>query len=174
MLKQKWGENAPYHFQSWGNPIIRHKYTADPATMTAGDRLWVYTGHDVAGKQQGYTLRDWCVFSTTDMVNWTEYPTPLKITDFTWDKSGAAYAAHVVERNGKYYFYVSTNGSGIGVAVADRPEGPFKDALGKPLLTNEDCKGATHYWACIDPAVFIDDDGQAYIFWGNRFVIMPS
>lgn len=168
VLKQKWGENAPYHFQSWGNPIIRHKYTADPATMTAGDRLWVYTGHDVAGKQQGYTLRDWCVFSTTDMVNWTEYPTPLKITDFTWDKSGAAYAAHVVERNGKYYFYVSTNGSGIGVAVADRPEGPFKDALGKPLLTNEDCKGATHYWACIDPAVFIDDDGQAYIFWGNR------
>jgi beta-xylosidase len=74
----------------------------------------------------------------------------------------------VVERNGKYYRYISTNGSGIGVAVADRPEGPFKDALGKPLLTNADCTGATHDWVCIDPAVFIDDDGQAWIFWGNR------
>ena len=113
-------------------------------------------------------MKDWCVFSTTDMENWTEYPTPLSIADFVWDKTGAAYAAHVVERNGKYYFYVSTNGSGIGVAVANSPQGPFKDALGKPLLTNEDCKGSTHYWACIDPAIFIDDNGQAYIFWGNR------
>jgi len=57
--------------------------------------------------------------------------------------------------------------SGIGVAVADRPEGPFRDALGKPLLTNADCFASTHSWACIDPAVFTDDDGQAWIFWGN-------
>lgn len=168
ILKRKWGENAPYRFVSKGNPIITHKYTADPAAMVKGDTLWLYTGHDFAGKQQKYDLKDWCVFSTTDMENWTEYPTPLSIADFVWDKTGAAYAAHVVERNGKYYFYVSTNGSGIGVAVANSPQGPFKDALGKPLLTNEDCKGSTHYWACIDPAIFIDDNGQAYIFWGNR------
>ena len=52
--------------------------------------------------------------------------------------------------------------------MADRPEGPYRDAIGHPLLTNEDCSGATHSWVCIDPAVFIDDDGQAWIFWGNR------
>ena len=54
------------------------------------------------------------------------------------------------------------------MAVSDKPEGPFKDALGKPLLTNEDCFASSHSWACIDPAIFIDDDGQAWIFWGNR------
>ncbi len=94
--------------------------------------------------------------------------TPLRVADFAWDRTGAAYAAHVVERDGKYYYFISTNGSGIGVAVADRPEGSYRDAIGRPLLTNEDCFDATHSWVCIDPAVFIDDDGQAWIFWGNK------
>lgn len=161
-------QDSLYHFKSNGNPIITHKYTADPAPLVVGDTLWLYTGHDFAGKQKGYKLKDWCIFSTTDMINWTEYPTPLKVSDFSWDKTGAAYASHVVQRNGKYYFYVSTNGSGIGVAVSDSPRGPFKDALGKPLLTNEDCFGSSHFWVCIAPAVFIDDDGQAWIFWGNK------
>lgn len=164
-LRQRWGK---YEFQAPGNPIIRHKHTADPAAMVSGDTLWLFTGHDYEGNQNGYKLKDWCVFSTTDMVNWTEYPTPLRVADFAWDRTGAAYAAHVVERDGKYYYFISTNGSGIGVAVADRPEGPYRDAIGRPLLTNEDCFDATHSWVCIDPAVFIDDDGQAWIFWGNK------
>ena len=164
-LRQRWGK---YGFQATGNPIITHKHTADPAAMVSRDTLWLFTGHDSEGNQSGYKLKDWCVFSTTDMVNWTEYPTPLRVADFAWDRTGAAYAAHAVERDGKYYYFISTNGSGIGVAVADRPEGPYRDAIGHPLLTNEDCSGATHSWVCIDPAVFIDDDGQAWIFWGNR------
>ena len=156
-----------YHADS--NPIFRHKYTCDPAAMVEGNTLWLFTGQDVAGNQTGYHLTDWCAFSTTDMVNWTEHPTPLKSTDFKWNVTNDAWAAHVTERNGKYYYYISTSGAGIGVAVSDRPEGPYKDALGKPLLTKEDCEGADHGWVCIDPAVFIDDDGQAYIFWGNRY-----
>jgi beta-xylosidase len=156
-------------FRADGNPLFTHKFTCDPATMVQGDTLWLFTGHDFAGNQRGYNLKDWCVFSTTDMVNWTEYPVPLKVSDFAWDRSGGAYAAHTVSRNGKYYWYISTNGSGIGVAVADRPEGPYRDALGEPLLTREDCFGADHGWVCIDPAVFIDDDGQAWLFWGNRY-----
>lgn len=173
-LNMKWGGipqealNEPLDFVANGNPIVTHKYTADPAPLVMGDTLWLYTGHDFAGKQNGYKMRDWCLFSTTDMIHWTEHPTPLKLSEFAWDKSGAAYASHVAGRNGKYYFYASTNGSGIGVAVADNPRGPFKDALGKPLLTNKDCPGAAHWWVCIDPAVFIDDDGQAWIFWGNK------
>lgn len=161
-------EEVLFRFKSSGNPIITHKYTADPATLVIGDTLWLYTGHDAEGGSKGYKMKDWCVFSTTDLMNWTEYPTPLKIADFAWDKTGAAYASHVVNRNGKYYWYISTNGSGIGVAVADRPQGPFKDALGKPLLTNADCAGADHFWVCIDPAVIIDNNGQAWIFWGNK------
>ena len=157
-----------YHFQSKGNPVITHHYTADPAALVKGDTLWLFTGHDFAGGQKTYKMKDWLVFSTTDLKNWTEYPVPLKITDFSWAKSVDAYAGQVIERNGKYYWYISTNTSGIGVAVADRPEGYYKDALGKPLLTNKDCFASTHPWACIDPAVFIDDDSQAWLFWGNR------
>lgn len=161
--------DGEYNFVSKGNPIITHKFTADPAAMVDNDTLWLYTGHDFEGERQsGYKMKDWLVFSTTDMKNWKEHPVPMKITDFTWAKSGDAFAAHVVKRNEKYYWYISTNWSGIGVAVSDRPEGPFKDALGKPLLTNKDCFDSSHSWACIDPAVFIDDDGTAWIFWGNR------
>lgn len=169
-LKDQWGNEPekPRHYKSKSNPIFTHKYTADPAAIVEDDTLWLYTGHDFEGGQKGYKMKDWCVFSTPDMQNWTEYPVPLKITDFPWATSGDAYAGHVIERNGKYYWYISTNWSGIGVAVSDKPEGPFKDALGKPLLTNEDCFASSHSWACIDPAIFIDDNGQAWIFWGNR------
>ncbi|WP_225551147.1 family 43 glycosylhydrolase [Sphingobacterium bovistauri] len=178
-LDRKWGGVVPelvqpkekedrYVFQHKGNPIIQHHYTADPAALVKGDTLWLYTGHDFEGGQRGYVMRDWLVYSTTDMKTWTEYPVPLHVSEFKWATSKAAFAGHVTERNGKYYFYVSTNHTGIGVAVADRPEGPFKDALGKPLLTNKDCFASTHSWACIDPAVYIDDDGTAWIFWGNR------
>ena len=70
-------------------------------------------------------------------------------------------------RGGKYYWYMSTDRCGIGVAVSTRPEGPYTDALGHPLLTNKDCFASSHSWACIDPTVMIDDDGQAWLFWGN-------
>ena len=157
-----------YTFQSKGNPIITHKYTADPAVLVVGDTLWLFTGEDAGPDLKGYDMRNWCVFSTTDLINWTEHSTPLSIQDFEWAKHrGKAYASHVVHKNGKYYWYISSNALGIGVACSDRPEGPYKDAIGKPLLTNNDCFASSHYWACIDPAVFIDDDDQAWIFWGN-------
>lgn len=178
-LQERWGgvpetlleptSDADLHrFKAKGNPIIKHKFTADPAALVKGDTLWLFTGHDFAGNQRNYKMKDWLVFSTTDMKNFTEHPVPLKVTDFTWAKSGDAFAGHVAERNGKYYWYISTNWTGIGVAVADRPQGPYKDALGKPLLTNKDCYDSSHSWACIDPAIFTDDDGTPWIFWGNR------
>ena len=156
-----------YQFQSTGNPLFAPHYTADPAAFVEGDTFWLYAGHDFKGGQNGYKMKDWLVFSTKDLKNWTEYPVPLKITDFSWAKSGDAYAGQVIKKNDKYYWYISTNWSGIGVGVSDRPEGPFKDALGKPLLTNEDCKESKHAWACIDPSVYIDEQGQGWIFWGN-------
>ena len=156
-----------YRWRATGNPIITHKHSADPAPVVKGDTLWLYTGCDYAGNQGGYKMHEWNLYSTTDMVNWTEHPSPLHVDEFKWQNSRAAYAGHVIERNGKWYFYVSTNWCGIGVAVADNPRGPFKDALGTQLLTNANCPGTTHSWACIDPFVMIDDDGQAWISWGN-------
>lgn len=167
-LQEKWGYVVRYEFESQGNPIVRHIHTADPAALVKGDTLWLFAGRDQNGNQSGYVMKDWLVFSTTDMKHWTQYPVPLKVEDFKWAASKQAYAGHVAERNGKYYWYVSTNWCGIGVAVSDKITGPYKDALGKPLLTNKDCFDSHHSWACIDPVVFIDDDGQAYLTWGNR------
>ncbi|MCM1346232.1 MAG: family 43 glycosylhydrolase [Bacteroides sp.] len=159
-------------FKNTGNPLVKHVHTADPAPMVDGDTLWLYAGQDEGGPDiKGYRMRNWVLFSTTDMVNWTQHPSPCNIGVFhPWAKRGKAYAAHCIKsrKDGKYYFYVSTNGPGIGVAVADSPRGPFKDVLGKPLLTTADCAGTTHGWACIDPAVFYDQKGQPWITWGNQ------
>ena len=167
-LQQRWGYVLGHEYTASGNPLFTHEHTADPAALVRNDTLWLFTGVDEPGKHGSYAMRKWAVFSTTDLRHWTEYPTPLRISDFKWAKSNQAYAGHVVERNGKFYWYVSTNWCGIGVAVADKITGPYHDALGKPLLTNEDCFASKHSWACIDPAVFIDDDGTPYIIWGNK------
>ena len=168
-VQQKWGYVLTHEFESTGNPIIRDKHTADPAVLVEGDTLWLFAGHDAAGNQSGYVMKDWLLYSTTDMKHWTEYPSPLRIDDFRWADSKQAYAGHVAKgKDGRYYWYVSTNWCGIGVAVADKITGPYRDALGKPLLTNKDSFASKHSWACIDPAILIDDDGTAYIIWGNR------
>ena len=180
-LQQKWGYVLTHQFESNGNPIIRDKHTADPAVLVENDTLWLFAGHDAAGNQNNYIMKDWLLYSTTDMKHWTEYPSPLRIDDFKWADSKQAYAGHVAKgKDGKYYWYVSTNWCGIGVAVSDKITGPYKDALGKPLLTNKDCFDSKHSWACIDPAIFIEslppspsDRGgavktQAYIVWGNK------
>lgn len=168
-LQQKWGYVLSHQFESKGNPIIRDKHTADPAVLVENDTLWLFAGHDMEGNQRGYVMRDWLLYSTTDMKHWTEHPSPLRIEDFKWATSRQAYAGHVAKgKDGKYYWYVSTNWCGIGVAVSDKITGPYKDALGKPLLTNADCFNSSHSWACIDPAILIDDDGTPYIIWGNR------
>ena len=166
-LQQKWGYVLKHDFVATGNPLFTHIHTADPAVLVDKDTLWLFAGHDAKGNHPRYEMHDWKIFSTTDMKHWTQYPTPLMVSDFKWAKSKQAYAGHVVERNGKYYWYVSTNWCGIGVAVSDKITGPYKDALGKPMLTNKDCFDSKHSWACIDPAIFIDDDNTPYIIWGN-------
>ncbi|MBR1682145.1 MAG: family 43 glycosylhydrolase [Bacteroidaceae bacterium] len=167
-VQQKWGWVLTHEFESNGNPIIRDKHTADPAVLVEGDTLWLFAGHDAAGNQSKYIMKDWLLYSTTDMKHWTEYPSPLHIDDFKWASSHQAYAGHVAKgKDGRYYWYVSTNWCGIGVAVSDKITGPYKDALGKPLLTKEDCFASKHSWAVIDPAILIDDDGTPYIIWGN-------
>ncbi|MEO5892644.1 MAG: glycoside hydrolase family 43 protein [Ferruginibacter sp.] len=157
-----------------GNPVIKNKYTADPAAFVHGDSVYLYTGHDegLPGKD-GYVMHEWLCFSSADMVHWNEHPVPLNVKDFTWSKNDA-WASQVIERNGKFYWYVATEhatipGKAIGVAVADNPAGPFKDAIGKALVTNNMTSAESKMmWDDIDPSVIIDDDGQAYLFWGNR------
>ncbi|HYQ57851.1 MAG TPA: glycoside hydrolase family 43 protein [Draconibacterium sp.] len=158
---------------SFNNPIIKDKYTADPAAMVYNDTVYLYAGHDQApARENNYVMNEWLVYSSTDMVNWTEHPVPLKPADFSW-AAHSAWAAEVIEKDGKFYWYVtvehgSIRGKAIGVAVSDSPVGPFKDAIGEALITNDMTTEYTRIgWDDIDPTVFIDDDGQAYLYWGN-------
>ncbi len=156
-----------YTWEAKGNPVVTHKYTADPAALVYNDTLFIFTGQDAAGGQAYYNIPNWCVFATTDMKNYVEFATPLRASDFSWATQNAAWAGQVIERDGKFYWYTSSNTTGIGVAVSNRPEGPYKDALGRALLTNENSPGMWHSWRTIDPSVMIDDDGQAWLYWGN-------
>jgi beta-xylosidase len=155
-----------------GNPLFKHEFTADPAAMVYEGKVYLYTGHDEApAGKNGYVMHDWRCFSSLDMVNWTEHSVPLKVADFAWAKADA-WASQVIERNGKFYWYVAVEhgtipGKAIGVAVSDSPAGPFKDARGSALVTNDMTRAVSHSWDDIDPSVMIDDDGQAYLFWGN-------
>ena len=154
------------------NPIIRDKFTADPAALVAGNTVYLYTGHDEAPKGQArYIMHDWLCYSSTDMIHWKEHPSPMSVKDFAWAKDDA-WASQVIFRNGKYYWYAAmehgtVQGKAIGVGVADSPTGPFKDAIGKALITNDMTRAASIGWDDIDPTVIIDTGGQAYLFWGN-------
>ncbi|MEN9910141.1 MAG: hypothetical protein RLZZ540_3300 [Bacteroidota bacterium] len=143
------------------NPIIQTNYTADPAPMVYNGKVYLYTSHD-EDDSTWFTMNDWRLYTTEDMVNWTDHGAVLFYKEFAWAKMNA-WAPQCIERGGKFYMYVpitTKEGKGsIGVAVADSPYGPFIDPLGKPLVSNSN--------ADIDPTVFIDDDGQAYLVWGN-------
>ncbi len=151
------------------NPVVKNIYTADPAALVDGNTVYLYTGHDEGST--GYVMKDWKCYSSTDMVNWTDRGTPLAVSAFSWAK-GDAWASQVVKRNGKYYWYICAEhktipGKAIGVAVSSSPTGPFTDALGKALITNDKTKFTDISWDDIDPTVFVDSDGQAYLYWGN-------
>ena len=141
-------------------PIIQTKYTADPAPMVYHDTVFLYAGHD-EDDAFGFKMKDWLLYTSTDMVNWTDHGVVASLKDFKWvPYDNGAWAPQCIERNGKFYLYCPMpNGTGIGVLVADSPYGPFKDPIGKPLVKN-----SVHD---IDPTVLIDDDGQAYLYWGN-------
>ena len=154
------------------NPIITDKFTADPAAMVYNDTVYLYAGHDVCpDRENRYVMPEWLCYSSKDMVNWTEHPVPLKARDFSWAK-GDAWAAQVIHKDGKFYWYVTVShkdihGKAIGVAVSDSPTGPFKDARGSAIITNDMTTDTRISWDDIDPTIYIDDDDQAYLFWGN-------
>ncbi|ESQ84812.1 hypothetical protein AEAC466_07075 [Asticcacaulis sp. AC466] len=146
------------------NPIIQTSFTADPAPLVYDGVVYLYTSHD-EDDANGFKMRDWRLYTSTDMVNWTDKGVVASLKTFPWAvQENDAWAPQVVARDGKFYLYVPISVAGwpknvIAVAVADKPEGPFRDALGKPLIDKAE--------GFIDPTVWIDDDGQAYLYWGN-------
>jgi beta-xylosidase len=158
---------------SFRNPIIKQKYTSDPTAVVYNGSVFLYTGHDEAppGSSE-YVMNDWLCFSSDDLITWKEHGSPLKPTDFKWAMDGA-FATKIIHHNDWFYWYVSVNhktikGTAIGVAKSQSPETGYKDAIGNALITMDMLPERTNKKANLDPSVLIDDDGKAYIFWGNQ------
>ncbi|MGX5817377.1 family 43 glycosylhydrolase [Chitinophaga lutea] len=153
------------------NPIIRHRFTADPTVLEYNGTVYLYTGHDEPPDGvDDYVMRDWRCFSSTDLRQWKEHPVPLRAADFAWAQDDA-FASKVVYRDEWFYWYVAVThrdipGKAIGVARSRTPEGPFSDAAGVPLITGDMLPRLSSDKENLDPSVLVDDDGQAYIFWG--------
>jgi len=140
-------------------------YTADPAIRVFGDRYYLYPTSDKAEWQ----CTDFSVWSSPDLKQWKREGMILDVTSqLAWAK-GEAWAPDCIERNGTWYFYFCANRQ-IGVATAASPVGPFRDALGKPLITRKDPGGFPGQ--AIDPYPFIDEDGQAFLYFGSTNGIM--
>jgi len=148
------------------NPIIRDQFTADPTARVFNNKVYLYPSHDIkppAGQRQDwFCMEDYHVFSSENLTDWTDHGVIVTQNKVPWVRpdSYSMWAPDCVERNGKYYFYFPSApkngmGFGIGVAVADRPEGPF-------ICEPEPIKGISG----IDPCVLLASDGNAYIFWG--------
>jgi hypothetical protein len=159
------------------NPLIRNMYSADPSARVFGDSVYVYPSHDILatpghGREGWFCMEDYHVFSSTNLTDWKDDGVVVSQYNVPWAKPDAysMWAPDCIFRNGKYYFYFPTapedtssygRGFAIGVAVADKPSGPFVPQS----IPIEGVHG-------IDPNVFIDKDGQAYLYYaqGNLYV----
>jgi len=148
------------------NPIIRDQFTADPTARVFNNKVYLYPSHDIlpptGQRQDWFCMEDYHVFSSENLTDWTDHGVIVTQNKVPWVRpdSYSMWAPDCVERNGKYYFYFPSapkdgRGFGVGVAIADRPEGPF-------VCEPEPIKGING----IDPCVLQASDGNAYIFWG--------
>jgi hypothetical protein len=160
------------------NPIITDQFTADPAARVFEGKVYVYASHDIlATEERGrvgwFCMEDYHVFSSENLVDWTDHGVIVSQNQVIWvdSTSFSMWAPDCIYRNGKYYFYFPSRpinagnrrGFSIGVAVSDRPYGPF-NAQSKPI---ENVSG-------IDPNPFIDKDGQAYLYWSARNIYVAK
>ncbi len=151
------------------NPFVRHIYTADPSAHVWKDgRLYVYPSHDIDPPKGCDRMDQYHVFSTTDMKNWTDHGEILRASQVPWGRpeGGFMWAPDCAYKNGTYYFYFPhpsgtdwNNTWKIGIATSSKPASDF--TVKGYLELNGD------QFAMIDPSVFIDDDGQAYFYYGG-------
>lgn len=150
-------------------PIASHRYLADPTSLVTKDRVYIYCSNDDESPVEGsYNIPNIICVSSSDMKNWTDHGSVFRAADSTkWAKK--TWAPGAIERDGKFFLYFGNGGANIGVATAPSPIGPFTDPLGKPLITHgtPGVQPATNMWL-FDPGVFIDDDGQAYLYFGGN------
>ncbi|MGK3966886.1 glycoside hydrolase family 43 protein [Sorangium sp. So ce118] len=153
-------------------PIASHRYLADPASLVHDGRVYLYGSNDddnvkADGSDDGYKMASFVAISSSDLKNWTDHGEVLRVPrDASWAVN--SWAPSVVERDGTIYMYFANNGSGIGVASSDSPTGPFTDAKGSALITSSTPGASGQNIWLFDPGVFVDDDGQAYLYFGGN------
>jgi len=150
---------------------ISSRFNADPSPhyfQTAdGGAFYVYATDDASNSGKYWDSTTWRLYTSKDMKSWTDAGIPLAVTVFKWARPDAkAWAPEAAYRNGKYYFYAPVGGDKIGVAVAEHPTGPFTDARTDALV--DKARDANAGDEPIDPAVFVDQSGQAYMYFGTR------
>ncbi|HET6557177.1 MAG TPA: glycoside hydrolase family 43 protein [Prolixibacteraceae bacterium] len=152
-------------------PIVSHRFLADPGAMVYKDRVYLYCSNDnenPGDDKSGYMMKSIVCVSSSDLKNWTDHGIVFEVPkNSSW--AVRSWAPAVVERDGKFFLYFGNSGNGIGVATSDSPFGPFVDPIGKPLVENSTpgVQPAQHMWL-FDPMTFIDDDGQAYMYFGGN------
>ena len=152
-------------------PIASHRFLADPGAMVYNGRVYLYCSNDDDNPMDakgGYRMSSIVCISSSDLKNWTDHGVVFEVPrDAEWAER--SWAPSPVERDGNFFLYYGNSGNGIGVAVADNPLGPFKDPLGKELIeiNTPGVLPAQHMWL-FDPMAFIDDDGQAYLYFGGN------
>jgi beta-xylosidase len=146
------------------NPII-HNFVADPSAHVFDGRVYLFLTNDSANSGTYWDSRDWRLYSSADLVRWEDHGVPLAVDDLPWAE-GLAWAPGAAERDGVYYFYFPVDRTKLGVARSDHPAGPYRDARGDPLV--DKARDANAGDEPIDPMVYVDQDGQAYMYFGTR------
>ncbi len=155
------------------NPLINDQFTADPSARVFGDKVYVYPSHDLDCGTDWFCMKDYHVFSSKNLVDWTDHGVIVSQDEVDWvdPNANAMWAPDAYKRDGTYYFYFPAigdsskgyNGRKIGVATAESPEGPYNPQP-EPI---ENVDG-------IDPNVFVDDDGQAYLYWSGEEIYVAK
>lgn len=146
---------------TWAQKPILPDFHADPSAHYWAGKYWIYPSTDEPGSTSWKEMRRWHCYSSTNLTDWHCEGEIFSLDKISW-ASEAAFAPDAVQRNGKYYFVFPAHFR-IGIAVADKPNGPFEDAIGKPLIEKNECKGVSSF----DPKLFVDDDNTPYLYYGG-------
>ncbi|WP_342439601.1 glycoside hydrolase family 43 protein [Paenibacillus sp. FSL L8-0436] len=162
-----------------GNPLVAHRYGADPYALVFGDRVYLYMTNDVLEydgngtvKENSYSsIRTITVISSADLVNWTDHGEiavagPEGAAKWATQSWAPAAVHKVIDGKDKFFLYFANNASGIGVLSSDSPVGPWIDPIGEALILRS-TPGVEDVTWLFDPAVLVDDDGKGYIYFGG-------
>ena len=138
------------------NPLISEPGMSDPHALVIDDVCYLFTGHDVGYGVQQWVMPDWRIYRSDDLRAWRHVGTISPADNYMGKGNANCWAGDIAERNGRYYWYFSNHNKDSGVMVASDPRGPYRDALGRPLIDS------------FDPSIFQDDDGIPYIIYGRE------